>query len=199
MRAVELLRQVDDVIQSLRMQGKRYAHYEALFAEWAGAVFSYQTPWQGDSGNRTALAESTIHTLTALGNYIEDMPALSALDGDQQVSLSAAIREIIDLLDDESLELDPAVRRYVFELIATIQRLLSEYSVLGRAELLASIHELFGYLTILAADLEASEETKGFGERLKERAWNLVPYTQFAVKYGMKALGFAADLKELGS
>lgn len=197
LHAVELLRQVDDVIQGLRLQGKRYSHYENLFPSWAGAVFGYFTPWGVDNQTRVALPESDIHVLTGLGNYIEEVPSLALLDGPRRLNLTGAISDILEILSADSIQLEPNVRRYVFELITSIQRLLAETSVFGSADLLARIHELFGYLTILAEDLDSDESTRAFAVKLREAAWKIVPYVQFAARSGMAALGMVADVKGL--
>jgi hypothetical protein len=195
--AVELLSEVDRVIQSLRLQNKRYQHYEDVYPIWAAAVFGYSTPWQTSNSARKGLDSSVIHVLSSLGNYIDDMPTLPTLDTKARGTLMGSINEIIDLLQGDSVTLDPAVRRYVFELIASIQHTLGEAGALGSADLLARINELFGYLTILADDLKNDDATRDFGERLQDFAWKIVPYARFVVGVGLGVLGAGADMKAL--
>ena len=196
--AVKLLGEVDRVIQSLRLQGKRYKHYEDVFPTWAGAVFGYTTPWNSTTAERRGLDVSVIHVLSSLGNYIDDMPTLPSLDANSRGTLLQSIDEIMGLLQGDTVALDPAVRRYVFELIASIQHTLGESGAFGSTDLLSRINELFGYLMILSKDLQQDDATKDFGEKLQDLAWRIVPYAQFVVGFGLTVLGAGADMKALG-
>lgn len=194
--AVDLLEEVSSVLRAARASGSPKEHYERAEPSWCRAVFGPDLQWNQPPNSAVSVVEpSSIDILYGLADWIDATAFPVPTSGPHRVAVGGALDEIVALLD--GLDLGPAEKRYVFELIMSVRSVLSESEAFGTVDLAARLHELFGFLTHLADDLESDPKTKSVGKKLKQAARKVLPYARFGTGLALGAIGAAADVQQL--
>ena len=164
--------------------------YSNYFSRWARAVFLPDAIWSQVVGKGTLFIDSgDISMLEALAEVMDHTRPSPRLTEPQRASIGSALDDVLELMQD--MDLDPAVRQFIFELVSSCRVVISEANTFGSVDLLNRIFALFGVLSDIADRIEDAGDRDGFGEKLRNVAKRLVK----VVRYGtIPALGVGADL-----
>lgn len=196
--AADLLREVDRFVDAVRLSGRSVDHYLRGYPAWAKAVFAPDVRWNEGVGSATAVSElQSIDLLRALGDIIDSSDLAVSMNADSVRTSTEALDDLMGCLSDPGISLSQVERQYVFELIASIQRVMAESSVLGSVDLLRRVHELLGVMNLLAETLAKNPDTAGLAKKIVKAARRVVPYANFGAKVGVGTIGVAADLLQI--
>ena len=197
-RAAELLSDVTAVIRAVQLGGKDMSHYGIAQVAWYRAVFAPDVAWNQASGSdSTVIDEASVNMLRSLADII-DLGGFSVpMDVAAKAGIEAAVDEVLALLADADGSLDVREKRYVYELISSIRRVLSESRTFGGVDLLRRVHELFGYLTVLADQLSDAPETENLAQKLRSAARRVVGFLRFGTGFASSSLSSLADLHQI--
>lgn len=196
--AADLLREVDRFIDAVRLSGRSVDHYLRSYPAWARVVFAPDIRWNEGVGSAASLGElQSIDLLRALGDIIDSSGLAVPLDTESVRSSQDALSDLLDYLNDPEISLSRVERQYVFELIASVQRVMDESSVLGSVDLLRRVHELLGVMNMLAETLAADPATTNLSKKIKQAARRIIPYATFGAKVSVGTLGAAADILQI--
>ncbi|MCZ4301556.1 hypothetical protein [Microbacterium oxydans] len=197
-RAAGLLHEVDRFLEALKLSGRRVEHYLRSYPAWATAVFAPDIRWNEGQNSATGVSsEQSIDLLRALGDNIDSSGLAVSLSTARVRTSKEALDDLIECLQDPNVSLSEVERRYVFELIASVQRVMNESSALGSVDLLRRVHELLGVMNLLAETLAADPATSKIAGKIKAAARRIVPYASFGAKVSAGTIGAAADLLQI--
>ncbi|MGO1769986.1 MAG: hypothetical protein ACTHZX_08535 [Microbacterium sp.] len=200
MRLTELLREVDRYLAAADAAGRDVSHYLRAYPQWAKAIFAPGVHWNQSTGSATAIGDApAIDLLRALGDIMDAQEISVSLSEETTRESLGALDELLECLNDPSVQLSEIERRYVFELIGSVRRVFEESEVLGSVDMLRRVHELIGVLSMLADTLDVDEATRTVAKRIKRAARRVAPYVAFGGKATAGAIGVAADLIQITS
>jgi hypothetical protein len=157
--AVELLREVDRMIESLRRAGQDVTPFEDYVEEYYQAVFSYEVGWKNGALG-AALDAHAMRSLRFLGMYWDAASVgVSPLEPAARAGLLGALLEARDALL-ELPTLSQAEREYVFRLVDGVHSFIDERETLGVADLRKHVERVSGALLAVVAQLP-DEDTDG--------------------------------------
>jgi hypothetical protein len=150
--AVELLREVDRMIDSLRRSGQDVTPFEDYVEEYYQAVFSYEVGWQ-NSAFGAALDAHALNSLRFLGMYWDAASVgVSPLEPAARTGLLGALIEARDALLNLPT-LSQAEREYVYRLVDGAHSFIDEHETLGSADLRQHVERVSGALLSVVAQL----------------------------------------------
>jgi hypothetical protein len=195
--AARLLGEVDSALVAMQDSGRNVGHYNRALESWFRGVFGPDHVWGSAPNSKVELSpQSSVDLLYSFADLLDATTLPVAIDESKLTSIRAGLSEIIDLI--EGAPLSQAERRYVFELVTSVRKLLDSVEVIGGIDLLHHIHELFGFLTLLADDLDArGEASPEFTSRLRDAARKVIPYVRYGTLFGLSALDATANVIQI--
>lgn len=198
LRAAWLLNEVLRYISALEAAGRDVGHFQRAVPEWSAALFAPDYTWHSSQANEVAIAQSsTVDILRALADLIDVSGIAVSLNPEIKRSSLNALDEVTSLLGEANLT--DATKQYVFELLTSCRRVISEATTLGRINLLSRVHELIGVLYMLADNLDDDPGMKQLSKNLRAAAKRVAPYVAFGAKVTAGSIGVAADIAQITS
>lgn len=196
-RAVKLWTMVQETLSAMENNDRVVAHYRRWEDMWMQCIFAPDTHWgEATSGSLNVIAnQGAVDALWSLADVIEsDLQRFALVHREQS---TAALDEILALLDDDQLGLGPNDKRYLFELVDAVRSALSEATMFnGLQDLRSRINELVGHLTVIA-DLADDEGQTGLSVKLRDLGRRVRPWSIRGAVFAAGVLGAAADIKEI--
>lgn len=198
--ATVLLRDVDKYLTGAQLAKRNVDHFLRAYPAWTAGVFAPDLVWnQGTQGNKLIMAQHHIDLLRALGDIMDSTEISVSMSTEQSAEGVSAVDALLDVLNDPEVHLTEGERRYVYELISSVRRVFEESKVLGSVDLLRSVHELLGVMTMLAETLAEDPATKTIAKKIMQAARRIVPYATFGAKVSAGTIGVAADILQITS
>jgi hypothetical protein len=199
-RAAELLAQVQADVEAMAVSGTDVDHYLKYFPEWWFALFAPEFQWDGGvQQSRQAIADHLVDMLKGLGDLINSQHLRPSVSTNAVEQSRVALDEIVDLLQSPELQLSGPAKRYAFELMARVRKMIDSVATTDEDDLIRSVHELYGFLSELADELERDQATQGIGRKLRDAGRRVLPWTITGVSLASQAIDAAVQLKALGS
>ena len=199
-RGVELWRAVDDLLVAMEAAGRDVTHYRRWQHTWLMGIFVPDVAWAERSPHGRALIDNqgAIDQLASLADVIDsELQRYQVPTASREQSLGA-LDELVQLLGGDELSLQEHEKRYVFTLIDAVRTLLDEATLFGGlADLRTRTNELVGELNSIADHFEDAGEGP-LSIRLRRIGRKVRPWALVGGAIALNAIGFAADMKELG-
>ncbi len=197
-RQIHASRLLGEVLQELEKLGQveNITSWELFVPKWWDAVTLPQRNWLAAEEGEFYPKE-TIATLENFGRYLERMERPIHVTQEALVGSRSAVDELLSLLNSDELRLDAEARAYVFALVSEVRTMLDSSTAGISLKVLARIHQLIGFLTALANDIETDESKSPLVARLRKLARKVMPVAGPAARAAGWALEAASNAQSL--
>ncbi|MDH6181416.1 hypothetical protein M2152_001598 [Microbacteriaceae bacterium SG_E_30_P1] len=194
-RACWLLGETNRLLDKFDGAGEDMASFRIFLPQWWDAVVLPKENWSAASQtDRAFISAEALASLANFGAYIaKSTPAYIQVSSDSVAQSRRALDELLGLLDSDELRLNPEAQVYVFGLITEVRTLLEAANGSIDLDLVARIHELQGFLSTLANDIEYREADSKVAVRIRQVVRRITPVVLPVVGAAGYMLGFAAD------
>lgn len=194
-RACWLLGETSLTIDRLSAAGEDVASFQTFLPSWWQAVTLPQESWTGSAqSEKVVIAPDTLATLAGFAAYLDKTQLQPFEATKESVEQSRdALADLLDLLQSQELRVSPDGRTYVFALLDEVRTMLDASAGMIDLDLIRRIHELQGFLSTLASDLEFREADNKVAVRLRQIIRRVTPIAIPVASVAGYMLGVASD------
>lgn len=198
----ELLRQIDNLLKGMDAAGTNVDMFMSALPRWYAGVNFATDPWgQATQTGKTRAPcnNSDVDLLDALGLVISTGGGVTLTEDDRR-SLADVLKEARDLVENDTSDMPPHVRHYLWSLIVRAEMVVKDFEHFGPDAVRQVAFELGGAMTAQAERAEGRQEPARAGRWRAAATQLMVGFMGGAGSTASGALGEAASeaIKQIG-